>query len=115
MDKSIVALMIINEYLTIFKCDNIDNLNKLPKIEKKLFDNHKVELDNVISRYIDKLHEIYKPKEISYYDRTKIKNYPYVIFKKLCSCNKINLKIIKQLKRTSNNSYSNVTYCHVQK
>ena len=62
MDKISITLIIINDFLTVLGLDNVDDLKKIPKIEKRLFDNNKVALDKVISKHINKLHEVYKPK-----------------------------------------------------
>jgi len=77
-------------------------LKELPKIGKTLFDNHKGELDLIINKYIDKLHNEYRAKEISFYDRNRMKNYPYTLFKKLYKSNGIKLTYNSDKKQENN-------------
>jgi len=113
MNKQELALKIINDFFNVFKIDNIDKLDKMPKLEKTLFDKNKDALDVIVEKYISNIHESYDPKNISYYDRKKIKNYPYTLFKKLYECNDIKIKTCKQMSKTSTNNYSNVTFCYI--
>jgi len=66
----------------VFKINNIDKLDKMPKLEKTLFDKNKDALDVIVEKYIGNIHESYDPKNISYYDRKKIKNYMNVMILK---------------------------------
>lgn len=113
MNKYELALKIINEYLKVFNIDKIDNLHKIPKLEKSLFDHHKLSLNEIIDENIDELRNTYTPYEISFYQRKIIINYPYTLFKKLYESNKINIKTKKHFKKLANNNFTSVTYLYV--
>lgn len=108
-----LALIIINDFLHIFKKDSIKGLRELPKIEKILFEKNKIQLESIIEKHIDKLRQTYKSKEISLYDRKRLKNYPYTLFKKLYELNGIKLKIEQQNKLLDKNVQGIMSFCFV--
>jgi hypothetical protein len=75
------VLPIINQYLEVFNKPKIDKLDDLPEIEKTLFENDK--LKSIVNDNIEELKNKFGPKDISYYDRNKMKHYPFILFKKM--------------------------------
>ena len=109
--KEQITLTVINEFLHVFKISSIKSLKELPKIEKILFENHKNELNLIIDKYIEKLHEHYHAKEISFYDRKRMRNYSYTLFKKLYESNGHKLNYISHKKQENNSIISKNYIC----
>jgi hypothetical protein len=101
-------LVVVNEYLVVLGLDTIKNLTDLPKIEKSLFEN--IKLKNIVSKYIEQLKTLYGQNEISYYTRNIIKNYEYIIFKKILEHNGYKLKTLRKMESDDNGKYKRLTY-----
>jgi len=100
--------------LTIFGINNITELDKLPQLDKKLFDDNKEVLNKIIDKHMIDLLKLYTVEELSYYDRKRLKNFAYTFFKNLYKQNQINLKTKKVFEKMMENSYSNKTYCCIK-
>jgi hypothetical protein len=102
-------LVVVNEYLVVLGLDTIKNLTDLPKIEKSLFEN--IKLKNIVSKYIEQLKTLYGANEISYYERSRLKHYEYILFKKLYEVNGLHIKLRSLLKYIKNSTYIKTSYC----
>jgi hypothetical protein len=103
LSKSEIALKVINKYLVVFDKPIINDLKDLPQIEKSLFE--KEELKKVVNDHIEDLKNEFGAKQISYYDRDRLKNYPFIMFKKLMKENKLPLKAKKPLINLGNGNF----------
>jgi hypothetical protein len=97
LSKSEIALKVINKYLVVFDKPIINDLKDLPQIEKSLFE--KEELKKVVNDHIEDLKNQFGAKQISYYERDRLKNYPLVLFKKLMQDNGVDVKLKPRMKR----------------
>ncbi len=113
MNKKELALKIVNEFLIVFKIDVVDELQKIPHIEKSLFDDNKEKLDEIITKHTEELLKLYTVKELSYYNRNKVKNYAYPFFKRLYLSNNIKIKSKKNFKKLDNNCYTYITQLYI--
>jgi hypothetical protein len=115
MNKQDLALILMNEFMDIFKLAKLSDLTKLEMIDKNSFDENKDKLSDIIEKYKTEILGLYDAGELSFYNRKRSKNYPYVFFKNIYKSNNINLKTIKKLKKISQTNYTYRTYCYVEK
>jgi hypothetical protein len=108
MDKSELALVVVNEYLVVLGLDTIKELKDLPKIEKSLFEN--IKLKDIVSKYIEQLKTLYGQNEIKYYDRNRMKHYEYTLFKKLYELNNLSIILKRHVKYIDKDTYKKSTY-----
>jgi hypothetical protein len=112
MDKSKFTLQVVNEYLGVFGLDNISSLNDLPKIETKLFKKEELvpSLTAIVDKHVESLKTLYGTTEIGYYNRHRLKNYEFILFKKILHNNGFKLKIFRKLEYKGKDQYLRVSY-----
>jgi hypothetical protein len=110
MTNSELALVFVNEYLDVFGMDNIKELKDLPRMKRNVFDNV-APLKSIVDKHIDALKTLYGATEISYYTRSRIKNYEYIIFKKVLEQHGLKLKTLRKIEYKEKDKYERTNYC----
>lgn len=111
MTSENIDIEFVNEYMKMFNFNLLTDLNDTPDLDKNLFDVNLEKLKHVVDKYIKMLKSKYDSKKINYYDRSKIKDYPRILFFKILELNGIKYRGHPILRQQEKNTYKTI-YCY---